>query len=335
MIEQTPSPDTASDAAAPDVKRTDHASFDIQIKELVDHAEAIRMDLMKQHQGRNFSAISASIVFVFLGAVGFGWYLLVEGRIDTAVMCVMLGIAIPVLVHLWAEKPLTQYEVDYKEKFMPKLAKVLGGFKFYPKRGISGKIIAKTGVVPRHEIYKAEDCFMGTYKGVKVIFSEARLYPGKRIVNPVFDGIFVLLETPEERFKGHSILSMDKTMVSNYAARRWKSLQAVSIGDDSAHAAQFSLYSDQVESAAGLAQERLLNELAEASNIFNEAPITTVFFRKKYIFLMIPYAHDMFEASNIHIPVKTQKHALQCKKEIEQILEIIDVFDLYKKGAAA
>ena len=47
---------------------------------------------------------------------------------------------------------------------------------------------------------------------------------------------------------------------------------------------------------------------------------------------MIPYKGDMFEASNIHIPVATKQHAMQCKREIEQILEIIDVFDLYQKA---
>ena len=43
----------------------------------------------------------------------------------------------------------------------------------------------------------------------------------------------------------------------------------------------------------------------------------------------------MFEASNMYVPVATKQHALQCKKEIEQILEIIDLFELYKTDSKA
>ncbi len=46
--------------------------------------------------------------------------------------------------------------------------------------------------------------------------------------------------------------------------------------------------------------------------------------------MMIPYDKDMFEASSLFVPVTTKKQAMQCKREIEQLLEIVDVFDLYK-----
>ena len=46
--------------------------------------------------------------------------------------------------------------------------------------------------------------------------------------------------------------------------------------------------------------------------------------------MMIPYESDMFEPSDLFVPVQTKTQAMQCKKEIEQLLEIIDVFDLYK-----
>ena len=46
--------------------------------------------------------------------------------------------------------------------------------------------------------------------------------------------------------------------------------------------------------------------------------------------MMIPYEPDMFEASSLFVPVTTKTQAMQCKKEIEQLLEIIDVFDLYE-----
>lgn len=314
------------------VERVNDAMFEAEIDKLIAFAEDLRMDLMRKHRSRGGLATASFIIFVLLGATGFGWFLFFEGRIDIGVMCVMISIAIPFMIHLWAEKPLEQYKTQHKQQFMPKLAKLLGGLKFYATRGIGKSVLSKTGVLPKFETYKAEDCFMGSYKGVKVIFSEARLYPGKRIINPVFDGIFVLLEAPREVFDTHTILTSDHEMVKKYAAKRWQKLQPVQLNAIPAGAEHFKAYSSNPASAQLMLGEKLLKELAEASHIFNKAPITTVLFRKKYIFMMIPYAHDMFEAYNLHIPVKTRQHAQQCRHEINQILEIIDVFNIFREN---
>lgn len=315
------------------VERTNDAMFNAEIDKLISFAEDLRIDLMRQHRGRAGLATVCFILFVFLGSTGFGYFLFFEGRVDVAVMCVLLAIGISYMLHVWSEKPLMAYKVQYKSKFMPKLAKVLGGLRFYPARGIGRQILTKTGVLPKFETYRAEDCFMGTYKGVKVIFSEARLFEGTREISPVFDGIFVLLEAPKESFNAHTIITSDHHMAQAYSSKRWQKLSPVDIPEASPEAVPFRAFSSDPASAQALLTQKLLKELSEASQVFNEAPVTAVMFRKKYIFIMIPNAHDMFEASDIHIPVKTRQHAMQCRKEINQILEVIDVFDIFKEGA--
>jgi hypothetical protein len=217
---------------------------------------------------------------------------------------------------------------------MPKMAQVLGGFKYHPSRGISSNIISKTGIVPSHDIYAAEDCFMGKYKGVKVLMSEARLRRKAKSAPPVFNGLFVLLEIPQPLFKGHIILSADKEKVKNWRGTRWQKLQDVAVTASDPSWDRFSVFSDKPQEAQDIVSEALLKELAEAADIFDESPITAALFRQKYIFLMIPYDGDMFEASNIDIPVATKQHALKCKREIEQLLEIIDVFGVYESAPA-
>jgi hypothetical protein len=313
------------------VERVNDALFEAEIDKLISYAEDLRIGLIRKHRTRNNLATAAFILLVLGGSLGFGYFLFFKGRIDIGVICVMISIALSFSVHLWAEKPLEEYKQQYKHKFMPKLAKLLGGLRFYPARGIGRKVLSKTGVLPKFESYKAEDCFMGEYKGVKVIFSEARLFASERSSEPVFDGIFVLLEAPRGVFDSHTILTSDHRMIQSYASKRWQKLQAVNLPPPPEGAEHFRAYSSNPESAGALINERLLKELAEASQIFNEAPITTVMFRKKYIFMMIPYAQDMFEASNLHVPVKTRQHAQQCRHEINQILEIIDVFNLFRE----
>ena len=323
--EETPQTDTS-----PDVCRARDDEFSARIDALIQDAENMRLSFMKRHRTRGHVTMTLGLISLTIGAGGFGWYLLVQSDIVRATGCMALAVIIPALLHLWAASILKEYKKSYKRIFLPRLAKALGGFKFHPARGISRKLISKTGLIPRHEIYNAEDCFMGRYKGVKVLFSEARLTHKKAYLEPIFNGVFVLLEIPNAVIEGHTILTADADMYKKWRTTRWQKLQDVSITTDNKDWDRFKILSDSPESAKLLIGEKLLKELSEAAEIFDQSPLSAALFRGKFVFLMIPYTGDMFEASNIHVPVATKQHALQCKKEIEQILEIIDVFDLYE-----
>lgn len=313
-----------------EVSRGRDQEFSNKIDALIADAEATRLNFMKRHRTRGNIVTTIGLISLVIGSGGFGWYLLMEADILRAVASMLAAIAIPALLYGWSGGILKAYERNYKREFLPRLANALGGFKFHPTRGISGKIISKTGLIPRHDIYTAEDCFMGKYKGVKVLFSEARLTRKANKHEPIFDGIFVLLEIPTAVIEGHTIVTADQNMVRQWRASRWKKLQDVSIKTGNPDWDRFSIFSDNPEGAQLIIGEKLLKELSEAADVFDQSPMSAAFFRGKFVFLMIPYQGDMFEASNIHLPVATKQHAMQCKREIEQILEIIDVFELYQ-----
>ena len=312
------------------VERPENQAFDAQINALVQDAESMRVAFMKRHRARGFVATTISLVSISIGSIGFGWFLLVSGDLVRAVGCMVLAIAIPALSYIWSANILKYYKQQYKQTFLPRLAKALGGFKFFPTRGITRKVILKTGLIPKHDIYEAEDCFMGTYKGVKVMFSEARLKFNKSHAEPAFDGIFVLLESPQDVFDGHTILSADPHKVKAWQNTRWQKLTPFDLPHDESIVAKFWGFSDAIEKARDFVDVPLLKEISEACSVFSNAQISVAFFRKKYVFMMIPYSGDMFEPSSINIPIATKQHAAQCKKEIHQILEIIDVFELYR-----
>ncbi len=313
-----------------DITRIDHRKFSKDIDVLISEAEEARLRKMRQHRMRSFVVMNLNILFVALGVAGFGWFFLVKVEFIPAILSIIISLIPPILLHIWAEKPIRSYINEHKSVFMPKLAKALGGLAFYPKRGVSAKIIDKLGVVPSYGTYKAEDCFMGTYKGVKVIFSEARLYSKQHKNKLIFDGIFVLLETPGEVIDGHTVITADYKMVKEYSCTRWKSMKQVYVDVSDSKWDKFQIYSTKPASAELVVGERLLKELSETSDIFDNSALTAVLFGRKYVFIMIPYAQNMFEASNLFVPVKTKAQAMKCKKEIEQLLEIIDIFDLYK-----
>ncbi len=313
-----------------DLSRIDDRKFGKKLDTLIAESEEMRLNRMKQHRTRSFIAMNLNILSVLLGVAGFGWFFLMEAVLLPAFLCLILSLIPPIFLHFWASSPLKAYVREHKTIFMPKLAKTLNGLKFHPERGVSAKIIEKLAVIPAHDTYKAEDCFMGTYKGVKVIFSEARLYSKSRKNDPIFDGIFVLLETPEEVIDGHTVITANSKMVKAYSKTRWKTMKEVHISVSDPEWDKFDIYSTKPETAELIVGDRLLKELSEASEVFDDSPLTAVLFGKKYVFMMIPYEPDMFEASDLFVPVTTKTQAMQCKKEIEQLLEIIDVFDLYE-----
>ena len=309
----------------PNIERQDHEKFHAEMDRLIRAAEDLRLARMQEHRGRGFLSMTISIISILIGSAGFGWFFLMQANLLIAVLCMLIAIIPPTLLHIWAERPLKAYAQEYKTRLMPQMAQALGGLKFHPSRGISAKIINKTGIIPPYKTYIAEDCFMGRYKGTKLIFSEARLYGKKNKSQPIFDGIFVLLEVENNCIEGHTIITADKNMAAQWQNTRWKKLQNMPVGQEWSN---FQIFSDSPKTTEIMINEQFLKELSEAANIFDNAPLSAVLFREKFIFLAIPYENDMFEASNIHVPITTKEHALCCKKEIEQILEIIDVVDL-------
>lgn len=314
-----------------DIQRADENRFTAQMEEIIKESEVMRLRYMQRHRGREAVAMIVGLLSILAGAGGFGWYLLMEADLPKAIASVILAIILPLFLHFWSEAPLKAYIADHKTIFMPKMAKALGGLRFYPSRGIGLQILSKTGVLPAHDSYEAEDCFMGQYKGSKLIFSEAKLQKTKGRRENLFSGVFVLLEMSQSFFDGHTIITANKDMAQQYAPTRWKKLQPVTLSGH--YAERFTAYADKPDAAAPLLGEKLLKELAEASDIFEKSPLTAVFFRGKYLFLMIPSPYNMFEASNIFVPVTTRQHAVTCKKEIERILEIADVLDIYRIAA--
>ena len=317
----------AQDIGESEIRNVDDHIYHEKIEHLLRDAEAYRLEKMGQHRSREFSALTVTLSSVVLGAGGFAWYLLIMGNIWLALLCMLVAIVPSILMSSWVRIPVQEYKKNYKSHFMPQLADALGGLKYYPSRGIGRKILSKTGVVPAHGKYMAEDCFSGTYKGAKITFSEARLTNPKKPKELVFDGIFVLIEVKSQVFHGHSIITAD----GGLAKRLSKKLTLLPPGNN-AFSRHFSILTNDDQNKANLQNDKLLKELSETSVLFGDAKLSAAFFHGKYIFMAIPAKEDMFEASNVYVPVSTNESAMRVKEEVQKILSIIDVIEVYENS---
>lgn len=313
---------------ADDLQKRDDAKFRTEIEQLTREAENIRLRYMKQHESRQNVLLLSSIICMTLAVIAFGWLFLMESSLLLGLAAFAVCLLPPALPYFRTKSPPKRYRKAFKAEFLPQLAHALGGLKYFKTRGISEKVVRRTGVIPSYALYKAEDCFAGHYKGVKVILSEARLY-GPKGKGTVFDGLFVLMEIPDSLIEGHTIITSNMEQAARWRKTRWKKLQDVSLNLENPQANRFNVYSDSPDSASLIVGERLLKELGEMEDIFDKAHLNAVLFKGKYIFISIPCADDMFEPSDLDVPIATSQHALQCKREIEKIMELIDIFELF------
>ena len=298
------------------------------LKAVIDRGEDMRVAFMKEHRGRSFVAMTLSLLIITAGGAAFGWFLLVQGDMLRALGFMILALAPPAFLYVWANGPIKEYKHQYKASFLADLAKAMGNFKYYPTRGIASNILSKTGIVPAHGHYSAEDCFMGTHSNAKIILSEARLKRQESDKAYIFDGIFALVELAQPSFEGHTIVTADAAL-----AQRMTKLSPIPL-TGTGYEGTLSCFSNNAANAPRFQDKSLLKEVSELVSVFEDAPLSAAFFRKKYIFIAIPHQADMFEPSTINVPITTTNTALRCKQEIEQILSIIDLMDVYQEDEA-
>ncbi|MEM7680153.1 MAG: DUF3137 domain-containing protein [Pseudomonadota bacterium] len=314
------------------LQRRDDQRFVTEMERIVDEAESVRLKYMESRRLRRFLHTIVTILCVVGGSAGFVWYLLLELNLQMALLSILAALVIPGVIGLIKDGPVKAYKKHHKQKFMPEMARALGGFRYFEKRGIGTKVIKKSGVISPFKHYEAEDCFMGLYQDVKVIMSEARLYASAMKRKSVFDGLFILMEMPENIFEGHTIITADQGLARAYADTRWKGLKHLKTPEDDPEWKRFLIYTNNVEAAEKQIDNVLFKELLETAQIFDDAPLSAVMFGKKFLFLAIPHAEDMFEASNIFVPVTLKSYIEKCRKELDKMMEIIDLYELYAKN---
>lgn len=310
---------------AQEVRTVSDQAFHEDLNSVLRDSEAFRLQQMAKYRSREFLSMTATLLSVLLGGSAFAWYLLMEGNLFLAVPCMMAAIIPHIFMHPWVQEPVKTYQKLYKDQFMPRIADSMGGLQFHANRGIKRNVLAKTGIVPAHDTYSAEDCFFGHYKNAKITLSEARLLRKDKRDKMAFDGIFVLIELSKPHFEGHSVITMDPKQAQRLAKR----LQAVPLRNAPQFANHFHLLSSKPDKASILDSPELFKELQETALLFDNAALSIAFFASKYIFVQIPYENDMFEASDVFVPITNNDAAMRCKKEVEQLMSIVDIVHLY------
>lgn len=313
-----------------DVRTEDDQEFLECSKKALDDLEDIRLAKLKIYEWRKKIAIPGAVILTPICAYIDYWLLLLQSGNDDSgagVTFAMLG-----GLYWWTTQPRRQYAKAYKKEILPKIAKLFGEFAYNIGGKISMALMSPSKIVPGHDRYKSEDYFVGTYKGIDIEFSEIDLAVRRRsnkktYYKTIFKGLAILLNTKHKRFFGHTILDQNKSKISEWFKEKTHALERAEMVDPEFEEIFDAYTNDQVE-ARYLIDPIMIERLKGLYEEYDGEQMAAAFYENKML-ILIASKHNHFEPSNIYVPATNPSSILNMKKEIGEILSIIDKLSLY------
>lgn len=235
-------------------------------------------------------------------------------------------------IYWWVTQPKREYARGYKDKILPKLAKLFGDFIYDADGSITMSKLTPSKIIPSHDKYNSEDYFKGTYKGVEMEFSEVKLTEeqgsgkNRRTVTK-FKGLIILLNMNKKKFYGHTTLQKDAGKIAEWFKEKSSKMKRARMADPEFEKMFDAYTTDQVE-ARYLIDPLMIEDLKALQEEYDGKSMQAAWYDSKML-VMISSSHNHFEPANIKIPATDPESILNMKHEIGQILGIVDRLDLY------
>lgn len=312
-----------------DIRDDDDLKFLEESKPHLEALEDIRKDKYKTYSWRKRLAIPAAIIITPLLAFADYWLLMLQTGDDRGA-----GLTVVVLgaLYAWVTHPKRQYAKAYKRKILPDLARLFGNFEYSINGAIPLSSMEPSKILPRHDKYKTEDYFEGQYKGVDIQFSEVDFKQRRRSKNrtyyvSVFKGLAILIDLKTKKFYGHTLLEKDKAKIFEWFKEKSNNLKRANLVDPEFEDI-FDVYTnDQVE-ARYLIDPVMIERLKGLYEEYDGKSLTAAFYQSKLL-VLIESKYNYFEPADLEIPATDPRSVMSMKKEIGEILSLIDKLSLY------
>lgn len=311
--------------------RVDHEdaetrSFLDKSRPKLEQLENIRLEKLQLYEKRKKLAIPVGAIMTpFLGWIDYWLLIWQSGNDDTAAGVTIAGLG---MLWGWVTQPKRQYARAYKRDILPDLAGLFGPFRYDGKGKIPMERMKPSKIVPGHTTYKSEDLFTGEYRKVGINFSEIKLKrrSGKRTVT-VFNGLAILLSSGTRRFYGHTIMIRDQGKIGGWLKKQTAGLERADLVDPEFEKIFDVFTNDQVE-ARYLIDPRIIENLKALYSEYSGKKMMAAFYDDHFL-ILISSAKNHFEPASIQLPATNEASILSMKREIEQILSIVDRLSLY------
>ncbi len=292
--------------------------------------EVLRQEKYAVYKKRKMIAWpAAAILGPILGYVDY-WLLWLQSSNDDG--AAGLSVVFMGALYAWVTQPKRQYASAYKVEILPKLANLFGNFSYTPGGQIPVHLMQPSKILPAHDKYESEDHFIGKYKEVGIQFCEINLQQRRRSKNrtyyvSIFKGLAIMLDMSKKRFYGHTILDKDRGKISEWFTSRSHGLKKANMVDPEFEKL-FDAYTDDQVEARYLIDPVMIEKLKALYEEYDGEKMVAAFYESKML-ILIASNHNHFEPANITVPATDPESVLNMKKEIGEVLSIIDQLDLY------
>lgn len=291
-----------------------------------------KLRLLKYRVYQRRKKIAVPVCAVVLPITGYLDYLLLWLQRASDDGGAGLTILVAGLIYGWVTQPKREYSRGYKDKILPKLAKVFGEFIYQADGRIDMDKLKPSKIIPSFDNYKTEDYFKGTYKGVEMEFSEVKLTEtrgsGKnRKKVTTFKGLFILLDMQSKKFLGHTTLQRNASKISEWFKEKSSKMKRARMADPEFEKRFDAYTTDQVE-ARYLIDPLMIEDLKGLYEEYDGKSMSAAWYDSKML-ILVSSNHNHFEPAKITIPATDPASILNMKHEIGQILSIVDRLQLY------
>lgn len=312
------------------------SGFLAQAKEKLEVLEAVRLEKLASFRFRKTISIPAAAVITPVLAYADYWLMFLQrGSNDDG--GAGLSIAFLGFLYWWVTGPRREYAKAYKGKILPDLARLFGNFSYAVDGQIPLYVMQPSKILPRHDRYKSEDYFEGVYKDVHIQFSKIDFQQKRRSKNStyyvsVFKGLAVLLDMKRKTFYGHTILDYNRSKMSEWFKEKSMKLKRANLVDPKFEEI-FDVYTDDQVEARYLVDPVMMERLGGMYEEYEGSKMAAAFYDSKML-ILIASPYNYFEPADLEIPATDPRSVVQMKKEIGEILSIIDRLDLYDPNKA-
>lgn len=255
-----------------------------------------------------------------------------------AIPAIVIGAFISISSYLlldlfqWANEPKKDYIKRYKFRLLPLIANTLGKFKYHHSSTLPMSEMQRSGIVPRHHIYQAEDFFEGRYKGVDLCFWEARMLEdisldgSRENYMPVFNGLIVYIHIPRYKFSGHTVILKDRMADRRKLNRYLRKMKRAHMVDPEFEKIFTVFTTDQIEGRY-LVNPMVIESIKAIHKKFSSANLSVAFYEDQMV-LMIPSALNHFEPGSIDMRSQNMAVITEIRDQIKKIVSIIDELKL-------
>lgn len=295
--------------------------YEIYHHDVLPILKELESERVKKYNQARFCAV---ITFAVILCFDFWLYTSnVEGQ---AILFIgILGVLLPFIIYDSYKK---RFETTLKKRIMPSLMSAFGHMNWTTNRVVDPSEVQNFKIFSYWENMSTDDNFYGTYKGLPLNISEARLYyetrdsKGRRHTHTVFKGAIITIGVAKP-FVGHTIVRKRAFLGNN------KCYQEVKLEDPEFSKMFYVDSNDQVE-ARFVLTTAFMERFKKIRNAFG-AEHAECAFKNNKLMLALSTNKDLFALGNFKTPLTDTKPFTEFLTEIISIYEMIDMLKVTEK----